>query len=271
MRRLAILLLAPALLAAELAPRALPDAGTGLDAPFAAMRLLGAADDARERQDWSAAAGHYRDVLALDPALDGARLGLVESLLALGRAGEADELLKPGEDRSARLRIDLALGRLAEPAAALEAGFAATNDPRLLNALGRWRDDRGEGEAARMAFMRADTHQAPGLAQNNIGLSFLREGELERAQAAFDAAAGRTSDPHVSRNRRLCALLRADYAAGLSGLSGADAAPLLREAGAGALARGETRLAALLLERASALSPRFDPRTQALLERLQEE
>ena len=258
-----------ALLAAEPAPLDVrPVLETSVE-PFTVLMQLGEARRAAASGDDATAITLYRSLLAVDPGMPDARTGLAASLLAVGKTVEADAALGTAPDPVIRLLIDSELGRLSDAEAALRDGFRDTRDPRLANALGRRLDDQGRGRDARTAFLRAAPHQRPGVAQNNIGLSFLREGELDRAQAAF--AAARALDPEdglFRRNHRLCALMRGDYATGLDGLRGDDAAPLLREAGAGALSRGETALARLLLDRASDLSVRHDPRIAALQERL---
>jgi tetratricopeptide (TPR) repeat protein len=247
------------------------------DAPFAAMMQLSKADAARAQGDWAAAAAAYRAVLHLDPDQGKAREGLAETLLAMGRADAAYEALSPvsSQDQthlSLRLRIDLARGHLDQPDEHLREGFAKTRDPRLLNALGRWLDDQGHGEAARKAFQDAAPYQRPGLAETNIGLSFLRQGALRLAQHAFDrAVAADPVDLNFQRHQRLCALMRGDYMSGLEGMSAGEAAPFLRQAGASALSRGDKELARLLLKQAETLSVRHDPKLATLIARLENE
>ena len=269
--RVGALLLCAGLLAAEPAPFDVRAATAAADAPFAAMMHLREADRASADRDWTRAAALYTAVLRTSPELAPARHGLADAALALGEPQRALDALGSLPAPVTRTLAALQLGRLESPDTDLLAAFEAHRDPRLLNALGEWRDDRGDGPGARRAFMRANSLQRPGLAHNNLGMSFLREGDLGRAQSAFDTAVAADADDTVfARNARLCALKRGDYARALSGLRGEAAAPLLREAGAGALSRGEVELAALLLERADALSVRHDPRTAALLGRLGE-
>ena len=271
-RPLAVLALlgAPLLIAADLAPASLRPAVNAADAPFAAMQALGEARAAEARADWTSAEARFALVLRLDPQLHEARRGLARSRLSRGDAPGADAALHGTDAPVLRALVDLRLGRHADPQGALESAFAQTSDPRLLVALGRWHDEAGRGEQARRVFARAAPHQPPGTAQANIGLSLLREGQLERAQIAFDMA--ERMDPDAfGAHARLCALRRGDIARGLRGVSGPQAAPLLRDAGESAMMQNEPRLARLLLERARDLSARHDPRTQAMLDQLEDQ
>ena len=242
------------------------------DAPFAAMLALQNAQADLAARRYRAAVGGFRLVLTASPGLEAARRGLAEAALGAGDPHAADAAMEGLDAPVLRALVDADLGRLDDPETALGTLFDATGDARLLNRLGEWLDDRGRGAEARMAFRRAGDRQRPGLASSNIGLSFLRQGETAKAMAAFErAVAEDPADPAFARNARLCALQRGDYARALDGVAGAQAGPLLREAGAGALARGEFALASLLLERAESLSPRFDPRVDALRRQLDQQ
>lgn len=263
----ALPLLCALLLAAE-APGVRP-ATQAADAPFAVMMAHAQADAALQRGDLRAAEAGFRTVLAATPHAPLARRGLADTLLRASRPADAKSVLEGMDAPVLHALADLALDRTDRPEDALPALFEATGDARLLNALGAWLDDRGRGERARQAFARANGHQRAGLAHNNIGMSFLREGQDARAMQAFErAVAAAPDDALFARNARLCALRLGDYNRALQGLRGEAASPLLREAGAGALARGDAALATLLLERARDLAPRHDPRTAALLQQL---
>ena len=271
MRRWLAIIAALGLLAAEPAAVELRAPTPSADAPFAAALNLSQGHAALEARDWARARASFEAVLMLDPELIEARIGAADAALGAGDLNAADRWLDGVDAPVTRLLLDARLDRLDDPEGALRSAFEATPDPRLLNTLGRWLDDRGRGEAARQAFMRAHSHQRPGAAHNNVGLSFLRAGNLNLAQSAFDrAVALNAADPVFTRNRRLCALMRHDYAAALSGVSRADAAPVLREAGARALEAGDVRLAALMLTRSETLSVRHDPRLAMLQERLEQ-
>ncbi len=242
------------------------------DAPFAAMQLQAEAKAAMDKRDYARAAEAYQSILHLDPTQDAARLALAEIALIGKQPDKADQILGTISAPALRLRIDFELDRLHDVESQLRAGFEQTQDPRLLNLLGQWLESQDRGQEARAIFAQADPFQSQGLSDNNIGLSYLREGALTLAQDAFNRAVKKNpSEPRFDTHRRLCALMRGRYVEGLDGLGPAEAAPLLRDAGLSAMRRGETRLAHLLLDRASNLSVRHDPALAQLITQLEDQ
>ena len=275
MRRLLVSLLCLGLIAAD-PPEAPVEVRPVTESSVQPFEVLMELRRARELREPRARARAYQSVLGFDPALVEARLGLGRALVDLGELDAAHAALQGAggsvEAHTLRLVVAVERGERDDADVVLPNRFAHYPDPRLMNTLGRWLDERGRDAEARNAFRRADALQRPGLADANVGASYFRAGDLDSAQAAYRRAVSRDpSDPGFRRGYRLSLLADGNYEGALAGATGAEADAVLRAGAARALRSGEVRLARLMLERAVALSPRHDPALAALLQQLDEE
>ena len=232
---------------------------------FAVLQTLTRAEAAFAARDYASALRGYHLVHAHDPRQVDARRGLRRSYLARGDWKTAKTYAET--DIADNALIAALRDGDTEP---LELALVTEkSDPRLWTALGQLQDHVGDHMQARESYRKAaDVGARAGLASNNIGQSFLLEGQPEIALRAFNAAV--LQDPTDLRfdNNRRRTLLRLDRLEdAVADLSGERAATFLGEAGRQALSDGEPKLARHLLAAARRLSPRHDPALAALAER----
>jgi Flp pilus assembly protein TadD len=112
--------------------------------------------------------------------------------------------------------------------------------------------------------------QRAGVTENNLGQSFLAEEQIETALTHFTRATLQAPSDHVfDNNRRLALLLQQEYVAAIRGLPADKASALLGDAGIIAARHGDKKLAIYLFEKAQALSPRYNAKLAAHIERTQ--
>lgn len=163
------------------------------------------------------------------------------------------------------------LGRHDDAVVALKAAIAA--EPglwRAHNALGVSLDYLGDRDAALAAFdAAADLNRDDGSALNNKGVALLKAGKDAEAIAAFQEALRRDASLETAAaNLRLAYAMTGDYQAAVSGLSDADRAAALNNAGVAAAARGDKDEARRLFQRALDESPQFYAKAYANMNRL---
>lgn len=206
-----------------------------------------------------------------------ADIAVGECLLERGSDAEAEKFFaamgEAGGAAAAQGRgVALArLGRHEEAVATLKAAIAA--EPglwRAQNALGVSMDYLGDRDGALAAFdAAAELNRADGSALNNKGVALLKAGRDAEAVAAFEEALRR--DPALKTaeaNLRLAYAMKGDYETAVSGLSDADRAAALNNAGVAAAARGDKEEARRLFQRALDESPQFYAKAYANMNRL---
>jgi tetratricopeptide (TPR) repeat protein len=206
-----------------------------------------------------------------------ADIAVGECMLEKGEDAEAEKFFAAmgdagGAASSQGRGIALArLGRHDEAIVVLKAAIAA--EPglwRAQNALGVSLDYLGDRDAALAAFdAAAELNRGDGSALNNKGVALLKAGLDAEAISAFEEALRR--DPALEAaeaNLRLAYAMSGDYQAAVSGLSDADRAAALNNAGVAAAARGDKEEARRLFQRALDESPQFYAKAYANMNRL---
>lgn len=243
---------------------------TGSTDVFETLQRLAQADAELAERDYLAAKRGYESVLMHDPKLTSARAGLRRSLIALGDITQAAQLIDDPNSADALL-IRILSGASETPLDDLKTGLKTHQDPRLWNAMGRLQDKTGDHATARQSYAMAGFYdQRVGLAENNIGHSFLLEQNLDAALEAFTRAV--TADPadlRFDNNRRRTLVMLGQTKAALAGLGSNRAALFLNQAGDHARQNGETRLARFLYQKSLELTPRHHPETARKLDALQ--
>jgi len=245
---------------------------------FEVLSHIPQAQKAFDVGDYALALQHYRYVYLHDPKQSQAAIGYGDSALALGQnqmaasiyaAFKADNpqaqsgwilsqiMLKKTDNTENKLREQLEI---------------TSDDARLWNMLGRILDTDNRHDEARQAYAMAElSGQRAGLAANNIGQSFLQQGDVNAALSEFTRASLAAPQNRLfDNNRRLSLLLQKDYALALDHLEKNRAAQLLKDAGVIVAAQGETKLAVYFLEKSIALNPVHDQAAQQYLAELRQ-
>lgn len=237
--------------------------------PFDVLETLIEARKAYADGEFQRAANAFQTVLLNDPKLFEARLGLAESLYALGHISFSKEILSaasPAEishtdlDRSDRLQLLLAshLSPTEETAASLQTSIQKyPRDLRLYIRLAQLLDREGKWAEAQSVYSRA-LSMAPDHAslRNNFGMSLLAQGRWKLAALQFEAAL--KSDPEkrlYENNMRLVSLLNGEEARALEGMIRSRQAALFTDAGRLTERAGKTDRARLFYEAAIKLDP----------------
>ncbi len=243
---------------------------------FDVLSHIPVADKAFRDGDYRLAFEHYRYVYMHDPQQMQASIGYADAALALGQIALAAGIYKAFAHDNIRAQSGLLLAgilqnTLKNPEDHLRKQLEKTSDDaRLWNMLGQILDTKMRGSEARQAYAMAQlSGQRSGLAANNIGQSFLKEGRLHEAlseftRAVYEAPKNRKFD----NNRRMALLLQKDYSQALLALETDRAAQLLKDAGLIAAQQGETKLAILFLEKSMALNPIYDSQAAQYLDHL---
>ena len=260
----ALLLLASPVAANEVSDvevRGFQDSSTDI---FDVLSRLPRAKAAYKAGDFSAALMGYRYVYFHDNSQAEAALGYANSALALGQVDLAQSLfrkLSSDDARTGEVICAVIKGETNLPEAALRARLEVTpRDGRLLNMLGRMMDDKGDHRAARESYVLAGmSGQRPGVSENNMGLSFLSEGQGDKALEYFQRAVLRSpQDIKFDNNRRLALLMQKKYSAALEALDSERASLILSDAGVIALGQDDPKLARFMFEKAQSLSPVYN-------------
>lgn len=234
------------------------------------------AQRAYEIGDYASALHHYRYVYMHDPAQSQAAIGYADAALALGQSRLAAPIYQTYKmdnthAQSGWLLTQILLKTVTAPERQLREQLKVTpNDARLWNMLGHILDGKTYHSDARQAYAMAElSGQQAGLSANNIGQSFLQEGNIMAAQGEFTRATRAAPQTLLfDNNRRLSLLLHKEYGPALAHLDKDRAAQLLQDAAIIVSAQGEPKLAAYFLEKSIALNPVYDPKTHQLLARL---
>jgi len=133
--------------------------------------------------------------------------------------------------------------------------------------LGQILDKEARFAEARQAYVMAGlSGQSAGLAENNLGQSFLAEGNLIKALEHFQKAVELNSHREkFDNNRRRVLLLQEEYSLALKNIQSDRATQILLDAGVIAMRKDDRKLATFLLSKAQMLSPIYDARLEALL------
>jgi Flp pilus assembly protein TadD len=226
--------------------------------------------------DADLAAGHYisaRDKYARiavgDPANMKAKLGLAESLLALGDYANALGAFKllDGDPNSRAAVLQgkgLALMGLGQVDAAgeflLEAVKADPASWRSWNALGQYYDVKQQWAFARTAYGNALTAKAGNpIVLNNLGMSLMLQKRYAEAGSSFEAAL--KIDPGLAaarNNLRMALAWQGRYEAAATNPGRDEAADVLNNVGYVALLRGDYAQAQIYLLKATEVSPSFN-------------
>jgi len=258
---------------AELNVRAVKDSSVDL---FDVLSHIPRADTAFADGDYALAFQHYRYVYLHDPKHIHSALGYADSALALAQTALASQIydsLPPDNLRAqnGKLLIGIIEETIENPEAQLKAQLEIVpDDARLWNMLGQVLDQDNRGNDARAAYASAQkAGQRAGLAANNIGQSFLKEGLYDKAQIEFTRASLEAPQTRLfDNNRRLTLLLRKNYADALMQLDKDRSSQLLKDAALIAAHQGERKLAIYFLEKSIALNPVYDFQTVEYLTQL---
>ncbi len=243
----------------------------------------------KAREDY--AAGHYQRsyrafkyVALHDRNNVEAALGTADSALETGRAAEAlmifknlsAEKLEAKHSLSVQSGLTLAETLTREPGdpetrliAALE---LAPKDARLWNALGRAYQSQGCWQDATLAYEQAHEqgYSRAGL-YNNFGTLLMAQNNYTGAVRYFEHASKmQPSAPAYESNYRTALLMDGQYARAMESMTDARAADLLTRSGHIAIKNENPELARLLLTKAAEVSPVYNARAQAGLEKLAE-
>lgn len=240
---------------------------------FDVLTRIPKAKQAYEDGDFSQALQDYRYVYLHDPDQKQALMGYADAALALGQCSLATSLYAKFEDEHTRassgaLICQILSQQSPNPEMRLLAQIKhAPDDARLYNLLGKILDHSARGKEARIAYGQAKTlEQRAGLADNNIGQSYLVQGDLDAALDAFTRAVTLAPKTELfDSNRRLVLLLKRDYSAALTRIDSARASTLLKDAARITERQGEIKLAEYMMRKAVSLDPVYDPRSTLYL------
>ena len=253
------------------------DSGPGSRADGAALLAVAAATRADGR--FGEAVQIYQQLLVADPNSAAGQYGMAESLLGLGRAGEAKPLFlalaKNGEFRARALQgtgiADLALRKYEEAGKSLrEAVDADATLWRAYNALGLIADmKRQRDEAASLYDKALEINPDSAVVLNNRGYSRLGAGKADLAAADFQKALA--LDPGsetIQNNFRLAMATQGNYQEATRSLAQEQQAVVLNNVGFIAMQRGDLAAAEALLARAMAAGSRYDAVTAKNLQQV---
>jgi len=272
----------PAPLAASIRPVE-QESGNHLDT---ALTLIKAQEDfSAERYDESY--NGFQIVALKHPDNLTARIGWGNAAIALNLFEKAYEIFsnKSGvetantQQKHAHLAglvlAEVATGRAEDEEVRLnEALEYNLHDVRLWNALGRFHDKKEEWVPAQRTYLKAlyvDPKARPSVI-NNLGMSFLKQGQYNMALEKFEQAV--TLMPKrglYDNNRRLTLALMNDYTAATDSLAEDRAADIFNDAGFIALGQKKYDTAENLISRAIDLSPAFHAKAEFNLSALKAE
>lgn len=221
----------------------------------------------------------YQEVLVADPRNVAAQYGVAESLLGLGKAGDArpifETLAQNAEFRARALQGQgLTLLTLGQREQASDLFHAATEaDPALWrswNGLGLLADLRHDPADAGAAYARALAIKPDSAAlHNNLGYSRLLAGKAGEALAEFRKAYGLDPDSEtIQNNVRLALAVNGNYAAAIRGASNDRLPAVLNNVGYIAMQRGDLAAAEGYLTRAMESSTSFNTIASQNIEQL---
>ena len=252
-------------------------------APFDPEEVLEIAQAEFEAENYTKALEEYLKVSAYDPKRLDARLGLGESLLALGhhhRAAKIFWLEAPGwqdgefaeEIEIGRILSGIYTNRFENIETAINDGMVIDpNDARLWNAKGRLHDRNGDWMEALSCYVVAmELGEWQSGTVNNMGMSLLIQGRFIEAREKFEQALTLSPETHIyDNNLRMAHILTGDLKSALDDISEKRAADILNDAGYVAFKGGKPGLAERLFDKAIEISPVFHAEAQANLNRLQ--
>jgi Flp pilus assembly protein TadD len=234
-----------------------------------ATDTLAVADATREDGRFAEAMQLYQEVLVRDPKSVAANYGVAESLLALGKPGDArpmfEALVQDAKFHSVALQGEglalLALNQREQAAKTLhEAVEADPSQWRAWNGLGLLADFKRESHEAEDAYGHALALNPDSAAlHNNLGYSRLVAGKGDEAMGEFRKAYG--LDPKnqtIQNNIRLALAAKGNYADAIRGVSHEAEASVLNNVGFVAMQRGDFTVAEGYLARAMENSPSFN-------------
>lgn len=135
------------------------------------------------------------------------------------------------------------------------------HDVRLWNALGRFHDKQEDWVPAQRTYLKALNTGPKGRSSaiNNLGMSFLKQGQYNMALEKFEHALNLKPQYGLyDNNRRLTLALMSDYSAATDNLGQERAADIFNDAGYIALSQKKYDIAKSLITQAIDLSPYFN-------------
>ncbi len=251
-----------------------PQTGSALDISLA---LLKAQED-YENERYNESYDGFQLAALKSPDNLAARIGWGNAAIALNLFEKAYEIFsnKFGldtareEEKYAHLAglvlAEVATGRVEDEEVRLnEALEYNLHDIRLWNALGQFHDKQKNWVPAQRTYLKAlyiDPKAKPSVI-NNLGMSFLKQGQYNMALEKFQQAA--TLKPKrglYDNNRRLTLVLMRDYDAAIDNLPQDKAADIFNDAGFIALNQKKYDMAESLISRAIDLSPAFNAKAE---------
>lgn len=148
------------------------------------------------------------------------------------------------------------------------------HDVRLWNALGRFHDKQENWVPAQRTYLKALNTGAATRASvvNNLGMSFLKQGQYNVALEKFEQALQLNPDRGLyDNNRRLTLVLMNQYGTATQNISQERAADMFNDAGYIALHQKKYEIAEALITRAIEVSPHFNVEAETNLTRLKAE
>ena len=209
-------------------------------------------------------------------------LGTANSALEIGKAEEALAIFKNlsadklEDEHSLSVQSGLALAKtLTREPGVTEARLTAAlefapKDARLWNALGRAYQSQERWQDATLAYEQAHEqgYSRAGL-YNNFGTLLMTQNRPKTALRYFEQASKmQPSAPAYENNYRTALLIDGQYERAMENMTDARAADLLTRSGHIAIKNENPDLARLLLTKAAEISPVYNARAQAGLEKL---
>jgi len=250
--------------------------------PFDLDEKLAEAEDYYNAEDYKDAVKTYMQLMTFDPDHAEARLGLGQSLMAMGKFEQAARIFwaKHAATEEADLKDAFALGKIISGVYtdrydnaenAIHDGILINpKDARLWNAKGQWHDRRAEWMDSLACYVTAmESGKWRSSTINNMGMSLLLQGRFDEAKDKFKQAKSINPETEIyDNNLRMAHILTNDLRTALSGIDSNRSADLLNDAGFVLAGRGNKSLAARLFKKALDISPVFHPKAQANLDRL---
>ena len=241
--------------------------------PFDVLENLIHARDFYSEREFHKAATAYRTVFLHDPNVFEARLGLAESLYALGQVRRSSDVLKLsdlggvpnqylGRSTTLRLILDSQLSPTEMSATDLRAQIKShPNDVRLYIALARYYDQQKKWTESRSVYAEAlaiEPYHAT--LRNNFGMSLLSQGQFRLAQTQFSKAFEINPENRLyDNNRRLMLILSEEKDRGLSDITSTRQAALLTDAALLLDCSGQSDQAERLYADAIEIDPSYNP------------
>lgn len=200
-----------------------------------------------------------RAILREEPSNEDAQIKLGEVYLRLHQPTEAMKhftaaLTSSDQEALAKQGLGLCFLKLGDRESARKyLSEAVVENPTLWRAqsgLGQIADMARDWTAAEAAYKAALTPNAHAAAQNNLGLSYVRQRRYDEAVGQFQASLALKQDPVVRTNLRFALGMKGDYLAALAGVSKENIADALNNVGYAAMLRGDYEAAEAYFTRA---------------------